>query len=275
MAISAGKVKELREKTGLPMMECKKALEESNGDEAQAIELLRKKGLAQATKRAGRATGQGRVCCYIDEAAHKAAIVELLCETEPVAGTDDFVKLSDAAAKIAATMDNPTAESLLTQPDPNHAGQTIGDTLNDVVNRIRENIRFGRVVQMSGDVGSYIHHDGHKAVLVEFTAPCPPELAADVCMHIVAMRPPYTTREEVDPAQVESERAIAAEQVQGKPENIIEKIVNGKIDKWFSEIVLLEQAFVKDDKKSVGQALKEAHPELSVKRFARVEIGDE
>jgi elongation factor Ts len=273
MAISAAKVKELREKTGLPMMECKKALEESGGDEAAAIEALRKKGLAQASKRSERATGEGRITIHIDADNQRAAMVELLCETAPVAGTEDFVKLGEAAAAAAAQMDNPTPEAVLEQPAPADPSRKVVDLLHDVVNKIRENIKIGRVVRVDGHVGHYLHHDARKGVLVEMSAACPVPTMADVCMHIAAMRPQCARREEVDPKLVEQERALAAEQVKGKPENIIDKIVSGKMDKWFSEIVLLEQPFVKDDKKSVAQALGEVVPDLTVKRYVRLEVG--
>lgn len=274
MAITSAMVKELREKTGLPMMECKHALEESGGDEAKAIELLRKKGLAQATKRAGRVTAEGRVIFQHDKSSGRAVLVEILCETEPVSGTEDFIKLGKAAAQAAVKMDRPTPEAVLQQPMPDDPGQTIDGFLADVVNRIRENIKLGRVASMHGNVGSYLHHDGRKGVLVEMSAPCPPEVCADVCMHIAAMRPQWVRREDVDPTLVEQERAIAREQVKGKPENIVDKIVTGKLDKWYAEAVLLEQPFVKDDKKSVGQHLRGIAPDLTVKQMARIEIGE-
>lgn len=274
MAITAAMVKALREKTGLPMMECKKALEEANGDEQKAVELLRKKGLAQLGKRAGRATGEGRVICHPDPASGRVALVELLCETEPVAGTEDFLQLGKAAAQAAAKLEAPTAETILEQPLPDDADRKIGDLLHEVVNRIRENIKVGRVGVVTGHAASYVHHDGRKGVLVEFSGECPAELANDVCMHVAAMRPRHTRREEVDPALVESERQLAREQVQGKPANIIEKIVEGKINKWYSEIVLLEQPFVKDDKQSVGKVLRAHAPDLTVNRVVRFEVGE-
>ena len=126
-----------------------------------------------------------------------------------------------------------------------------------------------------GTVGVYLHHDGKKGVLVKFNAACPPELKADVCMHVVAMRPPYARREEVPADVIAKEREVAKEQVKGKPENIVDKIVTGKINKWFAEVVLLEQPFVKDDKKSVGQVLREVAPTLTVESMQRIEIGDE
>ena len=272
MAISSEMVKALREKTGLPMMECKKALEEAKGDTKLAEELLRKKGHSQLAKRAGRETAHGRIGCHIDAGTGRAALVELLCETEPVAGTEDFLKLTKAAAQVAAQVEAATPEAVLAQPMPGNPSQKVGDFLHDVVNRIRENIKIGRVGVVTGNVAHYLHHDGRKGVLVEFSGPC--SSAADVCMHVVAMRPSYTRREEVDPGLVEQERKLATEQVQGKPANIIDKIVSGKLDRWYSEFVLLDQPFVKDDKKSVGQFLRGIEPGLTVKRFVRFEIGE-
>jgi elongation factor Ts len=269
MAITSEMVRALREKTGLPMMECKKALEECNGDPQAAVECLRKKGLAQVTKRADRVTAEGRVTVFCE--GGRAALVELLCETAPVAGTDDFVQLGRGAAQAAAKLDAPTAEQVLAQTV---GGRLLNDMLHDAVNRIRENIKVGRIATASGNIGTYVHHDGRKGVLVEFSGPCPAEAAADVCMHIVAMRPPYTKREEVDAALVEQERVVAMESVKGKPPQMIEKIVAGKMDRWYGEIVLLEQPFVKDDKKTVGQHLREISPQLTINKVARVEIGE-
>jgi len=272
MEITSAMVKGLRDKTGLPMMECKKALEEAQGDEHRAVEVLRKKGLAQIGKRAGRETAEGRIACCAGPG--RVALVEVLCETEPVTGTDDFVRLVKAAGQVAAKLEAPTPESLLTQPVPDNPSRTIHDLLHDAVNKIRENIKIGRVAAVTGHVGHYVHHDGRKGVLVEFNAPCPPEVAADVCMHVAAMRPLCARREEVSPELVEQERRIALEQVKGKPPNMLEKIVAGKLNRWYAETVLLEQPFVKDDKKSVGQFLREQAPDLTVTRFVRLEIGE-
>ena len=275
MEISAGMVKALRDKTGLPMMDCKNALTEAKGDEALAIELMRKKGLGQVSKRAARDTSEGRVACHFDSETKRAALVELLCETAPVANTDDFTNLAKQIARHAVRMDDPTAEGVLAQPFLDGDGKTLSDVMNDTVNRLRENIRIAHVGTLGGHLGSYVHHNSQVGVLVELSADCPAEVKADVCMHIAAMRPGCTRREEVDPQLVENERRIAAEQAQGKPENIIEKIVEGKLNRWYSEFVLLEQAFVKEEKQSVGQMLTAAVPDLTVKRFLRYEVGQE
>ena len=273
MAITAAMVMSLRNKTGLPMMECKKALEEANGDEAKAVELLRKKGLSQMDKRSGRATSEGRIACYVDADNGRVGIAELLCETEPVAKTEDFIKLVNEAARAAARLESPTSEAVLEQPLSDNPGMKIGDLLTDVVNRIRENIRVARVGNVGGHMGHYLHHNAKVGVVVEMSEACPDEVRADVCMHIAALKPTHTRREDVASDVVEQERKFAAEQAQGKPENIIEKIVAGKLSRWFSEFVLLEQPFVKEEKQSVGQMLMAAAPELTVKRFLRYEVG--
>ena len=272
MAISAAMVKALREKTGLPMMEGKQALEESNGDETKAVEILRKKGLGQAGKRTERATSQGRVACYVAADNQNAGLVELQCETAPVANTDDFIKLAAALAQVAGTMDDPTPENVLTQNVPGGSG-TIGDMLTDVINKIRENIRVARIANLKDNVGHYAHHNGQVGVLVSMSDDCPAEVKADVCMHIAAMRPLCTRREQVDAKLIAEEREVAAEQAKGKPANIIEKIVDGKMNRWFGEMVLLEQPFVKDDKQSVGAMLASKKPGLTVREFVRYEVG--
>ena len=274
MAIPAGMVMELRKKTGLPMMECKQALEQAEGDEEKAIELLRTKGKGQLSKRAARQTSEGRVACFIDPQTQRAGIVELQCETAPVASTEDFITLANQLARQAAHMESPTPAALSEQPCLDDPSRTLSDLIHEVVNRLRENTRIARVGQLTGHVAQYMHHNSRIGVLVEMSADCPGEVCADVCMHIAAMRPACTRREEVDPALVEQERKIAAEQAKDKPENIIEKIVTGKLNRWYGETVLLEQPFVKDDKKSVGQMLMGALPDLTVERFLRYEIGD-
>lgn len=273
MTITSDMVKKLREETGLPMMACKQALQEAGGDAEKAQDILRKKGLGQVSKLAGRATEQGRVACFVERANRRAGLAELLCETSPVANTDDFIQLTQQIARHAAALPNPTPDAVLAQPLPDDPRRTVGDRLTDVVNKIRENIKVARVAALTGHVGHYVHHNGQVGVLVEMSADCPDELKADVCMHIAAMRPLCTRREEVDPALVAREQAFAAEQAQGKPANMLEKIVAGKLNRWYGEIVLLEQPFAKDDKKTVGQVLMAAVPGLTVNRFVRFQVG--
>ena len=191
-----------------------------------------------------------------------------------MAGTEDFINLSNQLARHAAHMESPTPEALPDQPFLDDPSRKLSDIIHEAVNRLRENVRIARVGRLAGHAAQYTHHNGQVGVLVQMTAECPSEVSADVCMHIAAMQPAWTRREEVDPARVAQEREIAAEQAKGKPENIIEKIVTGKLNRWYGETVLLEQPFVKDDKKSVGQMLTGAAPDLTVERFLRFAVGE-
>ncbi|RMF76094.1 MAG: translation elongation factor Ts [Planctomycetota bacterium] len=273
MEITAAMVKALRDKTGLSMMDCKKALVEAGGDEAKAIELLREKGLAKVAKMADREAGEGRIGCYVDADNQRAAIVELRCETAPVANTDDFKTLTDLIARHAAAHESPTPENIRDMKLLDDASRTVGDAINDVFNRLRENIQIARIAKVVGPTAHYVHFDGQKGALARFNAPCPDELGAGVCMHIVAMNPPCLRREDADPAEVEAERQRYAADAEGKPPEIAERIIEGKLGRWYSEFVLLEQPYVKDDKKSVGQALREANPDLTIEQFIRYQVG--
>ncbi|NLG42956.1 MAG: translation elongation factor Ts [Phycisphaerae bacterium] len=275
MEITPAMVMQLRNETGLPMMECKQALIASQGDKDKAIEWLRRKGMGQVTKRAARETTEGRIAVHVDAQRGRAAIVELLCETAPVANTKDFIDLAAQIARHAAELDAPTPESVLDQPLLDNSGRKLQDYMHDAINRIRENIRITHVGTLTGHIGHYLHHNAQVGVLVEMSAEAPEALKADVCMQIAAMRPVCARREQVPAELVEVERRLATEQAQGKPANIIEKIVEGKLNRWYAEMVLVEQPFVKDDKKTVGQVLREAAPNLTVQRFLRYEVGQE
>jgi len=273
MAITAGMVKALREKTGLPMMECKNALTEAGGDEAQAIEILRKKGASKMQKMASREATEGRIACFVDPEKKRAGIVELRCETAPVATNEDFIKLADAAAQATALAEAPTPDSVRDEKLPGDSSQTVGGLLDEVFNRIRENMQIARVAQLCGNIGVYVHHNSQVGVLIEMSGDCDDDLKADLCMHIAALNPPCLRREDVDQKDVEEQKAAFAEEAAGKPEPIVEKIVGGKLNRWFSEFVLLEQPFVKDDKQSVAAVLKAVSPDLTISRFVRFEVG--
>ena len=273
MEISAATVMALRNKTGLPMMDCKKALMESGGDEEKAMEWLRKAGLGKIEKLADRAATQGRIACYVDSASGRGGIAELRCETAPVANTEDFTKLASLVARLAASAENPTPESVRAMRLPDDASRTLADYWTDAVNRLRENMQIAKVGALTGHVGSYVHHNAQVGVLVEVSAACPDSAKSDVCMHIAAMRPPFVNRDQVPAADVERERAAAREAARGKPDPVVEKIVSGKLDRWFSEFVLLEQPFVKDDKQSVSAFLNQVAKGLTVRRFLRYEVG--
>lgn len=274
MTITAAMVKELREKTGLPMMDCKKALQEAEGDTEAAIEILRKKGIGKIEKMSGRETSQGRVACHTNADNGRIGIVELRCETAPVAATDDFIALAQKIAAQAASLETPTTESVLELALPDDATKKTSDAIHDVFNRLRENIQVARVASFAGHVGHYIHHNGQVGVLVEFSGECPEETKIDICMHVTAMNPPYTQRADVPADQVERKRAESTEGAQGKPAEIVEKIVTGKLKRWYGDIVLVDQPFVKEEKKSVGQVLNAVTPGLTVSRFARFAVGD-
>lgn len=274
MAISAAMVKQLREQTGLPMMECKKALTEAGGDFDGAVAWLKKHASGKMSKMASRETTQGRIAAAVADDGQRAGMVELVCETAPVANTDDFIKLANAIAATVLTMDNPAPDAVLEAKSATDPGKTIAELKDDAFSRIRENMAIKRVATVQGHVGSYVHHNAQVGVLVEFSADAPAELRADICMHIAAINPPYLKREDVPADLVAEERERATSEAAGKPAEIIDKIVGGKLDRWYGEVALLEQPFVKDDKQTVTQVLKAADPELTINRFYRFQIGE-
>jgi elongation factor Ts len=273
--ISAADVKMLRERTGLPMMDCKKPLQEAAGDAAKAIDLLRKSGAKLMEKRAGRATTSGRISVCIAPSGHTGAMVELRCESAPVATNDQFVLLAnDLAQQLASGPGAASVEALLAQPSPSKTAPTLKQQLDDLSNRIREVFKVEQIVRIDGRCGGYAHHNGAAGVLLQFTGGNP-ELARDICMHVAAMRPAVLYKEELDPAVVAKEREIlaAAARKEGKPEKIIEKMVEGRLRNFYAECCLAEQPFVKDDKKTVGQVANEAGMKLV--RFVRFELPKE
>jgi len=274
MEITAAMVMALRKKTGLPMMDCKRALSETGGDPDKAIEWLAERGLKMMDKMSDRSAEQGRIACVHNREHKKAGLVELRCETAPVANTDDFIALANLIARHVAVADNPSVDTLRKLPLMDDASRTVGDALDEAFNKIRENIQIARVEQLHGEIASYIHFDGQSGAAVELSGECPEELGAGVCMHITAMRPPVLKREDADPVQVQEQQAKFREEAANKPPRIIEKIVGGKMNRWYSDFVLLEQAYVKDDKKSVGEALAEATPDLTIKRYVRLQVGE-
>ncbi len=279
MAISAGQVKELRERTGAGMMDCKKALEESGGDMEAAIDLLRSRGTAKAAKRAGKEATEGAVGLHLDGAGGVGALVEVACETDFVARTDDFQALASELAEHVATQSKDTdgagpGEALLEQPFRG-GDRTVGEEITAVAARTGERIvvrRFARYAA-GGSVSGYVHLTGKIGVLVELDGAVTEELARDVAMHIAATRPLSVKAEDIPADVVERERAVYLEQVrnEGKPENIQEKIVEGKLKRFFKESTLLEQPFVKDPDTTVGALLGDA----TVRRFVRYELGEE
>jgi elongation factor Ts len=289
--ITASLVKQLRDRTQLPMMDCKRALQESDGDLAKAEDFLRKSGALAAAKKAGRETAEGRIAIHITDDNSSAGIVEVRCETAPVANTDAFVEMCHMIARhIALSKKLPgDAESLLGQTLVFDSGRTIRACLEEVINKLRENIQIQRFTRLTGKyIAGYEHHNGQVAVLIavesnnsSVNAEKTREFGRDLCMHITAINPAALDRDQIPAEVVEKEKAIiqaqVAQQAQGKPVQIIEKIVQGKINKWYNELVLLEQPFVKDDKKTVKQAIAEFNKSIGqsieVKQFLRFEVG--
>jgi len=271
--ITAAAVKALRDRTGLPMMDCKRALEEAQGDSEAAIEILRKSGQKVMEKRAGRETAFGRIGFY-HEPGVKTALVELLCESAPVAKAGDFVALANELAKQLAL--GPGAENgdaLLNQPS-SQAGKTLRDVFEETVNRIREAFRVGRILRVDGACAAYLHHDGSKVAVVQVEG-TGLDVAREIAMHVVAMRPTALRREDLDPALVAKEREILTEATrkEGKPENIVPKIVEGRMKDFYSQHCLVDQPFVKDPKTTVGKVAEGAG--LKLLRYWYWEVGKE
>lgn len=272
--VTATMVKALRERTGLPLMEVKKALQETGGDEEKALEYIRKQGIKTKETRIGRETSAGRVAVYIDFAKGVGAMVELQCESAPVAGGKEFIQFAnDLAKQLAVGPGAASGEELLKQSVPTKS-QTFGEVLDDMYNRIREVFKLGRVARINGACGGYAHHDGSAGALVEVQGGNP-EVAKDIAMHVVAFKPAAVSKDDLDPAAVQKEREILTEAArkEGKPENIIGKMIEGRLKNFFADKVLLEQPFVKDDKRTVGQVANEA--KMKVVRFVRWELGKE
>ena len=262
--ITAAAVMALREKTGLPMMECKKALKECGGNTDEAVEWLRKQGIKTQSMRADRETSCGRLAVYTDPAKGVAAIIELKCESPPVAGSPDFKAFCEDIAKTLALGPGAASpEELLAQKSQAHPDKTLGEIKDDLFNRMREVFELSRIKRIDAPCGGYAHHDGSKAALVEIIgdkAAEAAEVAKDIAMHVVAMAPKAIRKEDLDPAAVEKEREILSEAArkEGKPENIIAKMIEGRLRNFFAQCVLLEQPFVKDDKQTVGKLAKGA-----------------
>jgi len=278
--ISAAQVRELREQTGAGMMDCKKALEEAHGDFERAVEILREKGVAKASKRVGRAGSEGRVIAAVSADGHTGALVELNCETDFVAKTDDFNHVGNELAKAAFTHKPRSVDELL---DLSVNGQKLRDKVTGAVAKLGEDLAVRRVTRLEapaqGFVTSYIHAGGKIGTLVAIESPTPakPEvraLAHNVSMHVAATSPAGLSREDLPKAAVDAERRVLAAQAanEGKPPAIVEKMIEGRLTKFFKEVVLLEQGLVMDPDKTVGKAAQEAG--AKVVGFRRFQLGE-
>jgi elongation factor Ts len=273
--ISAAAVKAFRERTGLPLMDCKQALQEAGGDEELAFEVLRKKGKQLSDKRSDRETAFGRFGMYLGTDKKVGAMVELLCESAPVTNNDEFIRLAqDLAIQLATGPGAQTAEELLSQDSPSIPGTSLGQQKEDLFNRIREVFKVGRMVRVEGPCGGYQHNAGTTAgVLVRIDGGTN-EAAKDVSMHIAAMKPQVVNAADLDESQITKEREIltAAAKAEGKSDNIVAKMVEGRIRQYCAERALLDQPFVKDDKLSVGQYAQQCG--MTVHQFWHWIIGD-
>ena len=276
MEITASLVKELREKTGAGIMDCKKVLVETDGDLEKASELLRERGIAKAAKKSGRIAAEGIVQAIVSEDGKVGAIVEVNSETDFVAKNAEFQNFVSDIAKQIIEKNPANVEELLAQESITHPGKDVKSVLIEKIATIGENInirRFERYTSEDGLIAKYIHGDGKIAVLVN-TKNADSTLAKDICMQIAAARPEFINRESVPAERVDKEMEILKAQAmnEGKPAAIAEKVVLGRIGKFYGEICLVEQPFVKNPDQKVGDLLKASNAE--VLQFVRYEKGE-
>ena len=279
MAITAQAVKALRDRTGAGMMDCKKALTETNGDIDEAVKFLRTKGLAAAAKKAGRAANDGMITIVGDD--KKKAILELNCETEPVSKLGDFRGFGNDLVQQVLDSGAQSADELKAQPFAGDPGHTVEQMVSLKVAVIGENIVLNQCALIEAAPGnslaSYVHMGGKIGVVVEGSGGASAEALHDVALHVAAAEPRYVTRDEVTDDLLATEREIALKQSmeQGKSEEIAQKIVEGKMEKFFVSEVLLEQPFAKDSNVSVGEYLKaNSGKDATVVRFVRYKLGE-
>jgi len=261
--ISAQIVKELRDKTDAGMMDCKKALVEAEGDMGKAVDLLRKAGIAKAEKKSGRATKEGKIVSFIDGGT--GVMIEALCETDFVATNEKFIEFVNGVAKKAAALSEDGCVS-------EQVAEAEKDGLTKLIATIGENMQLRRAVRWSsnGKCASYLHMGGRIGVMVDVEGDVEDAVLTDLCMHIAAFKPEYVAPENIPAEVIAKEKEIAAGQVEGKPAEIMEKIVTGKISKWYKEVCVNKQPWIRDDKMSV----EKANPGMTIKRFLRWEIGE-
>ena len=281
--ITAAMVKQLRDETGAGMMDAKKALTEANGDREEAVKILRKKGLASAAKKAGRIASEGAVQAYTS--GNVGVLVEVNCETDFVGRTDQFRKFVDEVAQLIAKAKANTVEELANEQ---WNGETVAQKTQALIAAIGENVTIRRFTRYEapkgGVIGSYIHAGGKVGVMLELVAnndgSRSAEVARDVAMHVAAAEPRFVRREDVTEKDLATEREIARDQAakSGKPDNIVEKMVTGKMEKFYGETCLLEQPYIRNDKQSVSDYLKSSGKEsncaYTVTRFVRYKLGE-
>ena len=279
-AITSALVKELRERTGAGMMDCKKALMACDGDMDKAIDFLSEKGLAAAAKKAGRIAAEGLVHCYVCPECGVGVVIEVNCETDFVANTDNFKQLCVDYAKHVAVKNPASVEEMLAQPFYADESKTVNDLIGEATASIGEKIslrRFARFEPANGMVDTYIHMGGRIGVMVEIACDNITDevkaMSHDLTMHIAAANPQFVRRSEVPSDNLEKEREVLTQQAlnEGKPAKIVERMVEGRIEKYYKEVCLLEQPFVKDPDMSVTKMLA---GKCDVVRFVRFERGE-
>lgn len=279
MAVTAAMVKELRQKTGVGMMECKKALTEVGGDIEKAILYLRERGMSRAAKKADRITAEGLVQVVVSDDYTKAAALEVNCETDFVSKNEDFIKFTKDAAQLALENNCNDIEEFKKLM---MSGKTVGDTVTELIATIGENLNLRRVATLTannGVVNGYTHMGGKIGTLIQLdgaTGPEVAELAKDIAMHTAAVAPRYLKPEEVSSTEIEQEKELAKKKLleEGKPENLIEKIMAGQINKFYKEICLQEQVFVKDQNYTIKKLVKEKGQGAELTAYRRFQLGE-
>lgn len=260
--ISAKLVKELREKTGAGMMDCKKALTKANGNLSDAIDELRKSGIAKAEKKAGRSAKEGMIVSKIADDA--GVLAEVLCETDFVAKNEKFIAYTkDIVEKIYQTNEEGDVSEKINEIEK--------DSIVSMIATIGENMQIRRAARWNGKCTSYLHMGGRIGVMIETEGDADKTILNDICMHIAAFNPHYVCPTEIPEQIIEKEKEIHSAQLEGKPTEIIDKILVGKIQKWYREVCLNKQPWIRDDKLST----EKAHPGIKVKRFIRWQVGEE
>ena len=280
MAITAGQVKELRAKTGVGMMECKKALQENDGDLEKAILWLRERGLSRAAKKADRVTSEGIVQVTVNDDFTAGVVIEVNCETDFVSKNQDFIDFCKEISGIALEGNISDVDAL--KAAKLASGETVENKLTSLISTIGENLNLRRVKTIKdpeGTIVGYTHMGGKIGTLVQLSGARGDELqelCKDIAMHVAAAAPRYLNSSEVDPAELEQEKDLARKKLleQNKPENLIDKIMQGQINKFYKEVCLVEQAFVKDPNLSITKLVKEKGKGSTLTSFVRFNLGE-